>query len=131
MPASRRRFLATAASAALAAGLAGCVATGPSVDADLSGDVFASVTPTQSVSWGASSLAVSIGLTDAATTDRNVRQVVAASGGRDFWSGTVRAGQTSVTGFLPISAESTLIAVDADDNVAETVTVRVNATTIP
>ena len=131
MSASRRRFLATAASAALATGLAGCVATGPSVDADLPGGVFASVTPTQSISWGANTLAVSIGLTDTATTDQTVRQVVAVSGGSEVWTGDVVAGQTSVDGLLSVGAENTLLAVNASDEVVESVTVRVSANTTP
>ncbi|WP_232686949.1 hypothetical protein [Halobacterium zhouii] len=131
MPTSRRRFLATAASAALTTALAGCVATGPTVDADLSGPVFTSVTPTQSVSWGANTIAAEIGLTDAATTDRKVRQIVAVSGGSDVWTGSVVAGQTSVSGLLSVGAENTLFAVNASDEVVESVTVRVDASTIP
>jgi hypothetical protein len=131
MRVSRRRLLAATESAAFTVGLSGCVATDPSVDADLSGTVFTSVTPTQSVSWSANTLAVSIGLTDAATTDHQVREVVVVSGGSDVWSGRVKAGQTSVSGFLRVDAESMLLAVNASDEVVETVTARVRASTIP
>lgn len=130
MELSRRRLLA-AAGPTLAAGLSGCVATEPTVEADLPASVFQSVTPAQSISWGARGFSVAISLSAAATTDRKVRRVVATSGGTDYWSGRVRAGQTRVSGFLPVGTESRLLAVDADDDVVETVAVRVVANTIP
>lgn len=130
MDLSRRRLLA-AAGPALAAGLSGCVATGPTVEADLPGSVFRSVEVTQSIAWGANTIAVNISLTDRATTDLKVRELVAVKDGSDVWTSSVRAGQTSVSGFFPVDAESRLFAVDSDENVVETATVRVAANTIP
>lgn len=131
MSLSRRRFLTSAASATTAAAVAGCIATDPSVDADLSGDAFASVEPTQSISWGANAVSVSITLTDGATTDLKVRRLVAVRDGSVAWTGGVEAGETSASAFLPVNATCTMLAVDSDANVVDSVLVRVGASTFP
>ncbi|MFC3477791.1 hypothetical protein [Halobacterium litoreum] len=127
---SRRRFLAALA-AAPALASAGCVATRLRVDADLSGVVFTGVGRDQSVSWGANRVAATVSLAPDAATDRRVREIVVATAGSVTGTRDVRPGQTGVSVFLPVGKESSLLAVDASENVVDTGTVRVRAARTP
>jgi hypothetical protein len=130
---SRRRLLAGVAAVGTTA-LAGCVTTELSVDApDVDGSpVFESFSVTNGVVWAGDSARVKATLTDAATTDRKVRElsVITASGG-EAWTGTVSGGQTSVTMQLPVGKRLTVHAFDASANPVDAQSLRVGGDSFP
>ncbi|MDS0297307.1 hypothetical protein NDI76_00940 [Halogeometricum sp. S1BR25-6] len=129
---TRRRLLA-GLSAVGVASLGGCVTTDLSLSADGVGesDVFDSLSLSES--WTANKAVVKVTLTDAATTERNVRKVaVIDSEGSSVWTDTVDPGQTSVSGArFPVGQTATLTASDNDDAFVDSVSVTLNGSSLP
>lgn len=130
-PAYSRRRLLVGGSVALAA-TSGCLTTGIRVQADLSGsEVFESVSLMES--WSANRATGKLTLTDAATTELNVRDLaVVDSSGSSVWSGTVVPAQTSISNVaLPVGQPAVLAAANASGEFVERVEVRVVGNSFP
>ncbi len=106
----------------------GCLSISPTIKAPALSEsrVFKSLKPAES--WTTQHATISIGLTQVATTNLGVRElVVIQSSGSDYWSEPVKAGQTSVTGSFPIGETALLTATDYDGKFVERLTVNVDS----
>lgn len=110
--------------------LGGCLTLDPMVESADESAVFENVTVQES--WSTGRVSAKITLHGNATTELGVRRinVISANGGT-YWTGTVQAGQTSTTAFLPADGTVTLVAVNSSNAVVETYRVTVNGTRIP
>lgn len=129
---TRRRLLA-GLSAVGVASLGGCVTTDLSLSADGVGesDVFDSLSLSES--WTANKAVVKVTLTDAATTQQNVRKLaIIDAEGSSVWSDTVNPGQTNVGGArFPVGRTAMLTASDNNDAFVDSVSVTLSGSSIP
>ncbi|WP_233203929.1 hypothetical protein [Halegenticoccus soli] len=128
----RRRLLAGAAAAA-SVGFGGCLTTGlrASVDGLSGSNVFEDVSLAES--WATTRTTAKVTLTRRATRAVGVRELaVVSSSGSEVWTGSVVAGQTSVSDVVfPVGSPATLTAADYDGAFVDAVTVTVDGRTIP
>ncbi len=133
---TRRRAIRSLAAGAVgtSTALAGCVTTDLSVTADgvEGSDVFESFSLSDSISWGSNRAWVGASLTDAATTDLQVRSLtVVTPSGSAYWTGTVSGGATSATMSVPVGTRVTVSAFDSDDALVDSLPLRVGGNTFP
>lgn len=108
---SRRGVVATIALLGLVAG-SGCLTLSPTVTIETTeSTVFERLSVNEP--WASKSIATTVTLTPAATTENGVTQLVVLSeSGSTFDSTTVDRGQTSVTMYLPTNQNATIVAVN-------------------